>query len=70
MTRTFDHVARQVAPAGHWAGPPLDSVTLDYDARFRRRVVLAGDAGTRVLLDLAGLLALEVRVEHEAVLIE
>lgn len=53
MSPPFQHVARRVAEAGSWSGPPLDSLTLDYDARFRRRVVLTCDGGSQVLLDLS-----------------
>jgi len=52
MSAPFHQVARRVAPAGTWSSQPLDSVTLDYDERFRRRVVLTCDGGSRVLLDL------------------
>jgi urease accessory protein len=49
MTRAIEH-----ARAGQW---PLDqasaAVTLDFDARFRRRMMLTTDAGAEVLLDLA-----------------
>lgn len=41
-----------MALAGTWSETPVDSVTLDYDGRFRRRVVLEGDARTQVMLDL------------------
>ncbi|SMF02523.1 urease accessory protein [Tistlia consotensis] len=47
------------APAGHWpAGEALDSVTLDFDARHRRRIRLSGDRGTALLLDLPRAVAL------------
>lgn len=42
-----------ILPAGAWAGPPADRVSLDYDGRHRRRVVLTGDSGADYLLDLA-----------------
>jgi urease accessory protein len=38
---------------GQWSGPICDHVTLDYEGRHRRRIVLTGDHGTRLLLDLA-----------------
>jgi urease accessory protein len=45
--------AMRIEPAGHW---PRDaacgSVTLDHDARHRRRLRLATDAGEPFLLDL------------------
>ncbi|MDJ0607550.1 MAG: urease accessory protein UreE [Kiloniellales bacterium] len=53
MSNPVNHVARAVRPAGQWSGAPLDSATLDYEERFRRRIVLTCDGGTRVLLDLA-----------------
>lgn len=40
-------------PAGTWDGPAIDTVTLDFDARFRRRIVLGTDQGRELLLDLA-----------------
>lgn len=42
-----------ILPAGAWAGPPADQVTLDYDGRHRRRIVLTGASGQEYLLDLA-----------------
>ena len=36
----------------HSDAPPLDTVTLSYDDRFRRRIALTGDKGTTFLLDL------------------
>lgn len=48
MKRAVEHVA-----AGRWPdGEAADAVTLDYDARFRRRMVLHCDSGREVLLDL------------------
>ena len=45
--------AREVRAAGHWdAADAVDSVTLDAHERYRRRVVLSGERGTRFLLDL------------------
>lgn len=44
--------AIEVKPAGRWSGPPVDAVTLDYDDRHRRRIVMTGTGGTRFLLDL------------------
>ena len=35
-----------------FSGELLDTVTLDFDARFRRRVAMVGDQGTEFLLDL------------------
>ncbi|MGH6883915.1 urease accessory protein UreE [Hypericibacter sp.] len=44
--------AIEVQPAGQWHGPAVDSVTLDYQGRHRRRIAMAGSKGTRFLLDL------------------
>lgn len=52
MKAITQHIARRVAPSGTWTEAPLDSVTLDYDARYRRRLVLTCDGETQVLLDL------------------
>jgi len=39
--------------AGNWPGHKVvDSVTLDFDARYRRRMVLETDGGEKILLDL------------------
>jgi len=45
--------ATKTAPAGTWTEDAIDSVTLDYDARFRRRIALQTDGGKPLLLDLA-----------------
>lgn len=42
-----------ILPAGAWEGDAADSVTLDYDGRHRRRIVLTGASGASYLLDLA-----------------
>ena len=40
-------------PAGHWpADKAVGSLTLDFEARHRRRIRLAVDQGEEVLLDL------------------
>ena len=45
--------AREVRAAGHWDdGSAVDSITLDAHDRYRRRVVLSGERGTKFLLDL------------------
>jgi urease accessory protein len=44
--------ADQVIPAGHWSGAPADTVVLDFDGRYRRRVAMAGVGGLEFLLDL------------------
>ncbi len=36
----------------HSHEPPLDTVTLSYDDRYRRRIALTGDNGTAFMLDL------------------
>ena len=38
---------------GGWSGPIADHVTLDYEGRHRRRIVLTADHGMRFLLDFA-----------------
>ena len=45
--------AHTVLPHGHWSGPAADHITLDHDARHRRRWVYTADHGTLFLLDLA-----------------
>jgi urease accessory protein len=45
--------ADKVIPAGHWSGAPADSVVLDFDARYRRRVAMNGVGGLQFLLDLS-----------------
>ena len=44
--------ADKVIPAGHWSGAPADTVVLDFDARYRRRVTMTGVGGLEFLLDL------------------
>jgi urease accessory protein len=44
--------AHSVRPAGSWSGEPADSVVLDYDDRYRRRVAMTGVRGLAFLLDL------------------
>jgi len=44
--------ADKVIAAGDWSGEPADSVVLDYDERYRRRVVMTGVGGLAFLLDL------------------
>jgi urease accessory protein len=51
--------ASHVARAGTWRdAEPVDRVVLDADERYRRRIMLTGEAGTRFLLDLAETTAL------------
>jgi len=41
----------EVKRAGAWSAAPADRVVLDADDRQRRRVVLTGENGTKVLVD-------------------
>ncbi|HEY1941128.1 MAG TPA: urease accessory protein UreE [Roseiarcus sp.] len=45
--------AHNVLPSGAWSGEPADTVVLDYDERYRRRVAMTGVRGLEFLLDLA-----------------
>ena len=45
--------ADKVVPAGKWSGVPADTVVLDFDERYRRRVTMTGVGGLEFLLDLA-----------------
>ncbi len=46
--------ASQVLRAGSWrAADAIDRVVLDADERYRRRIVLTGESGSRFLLDFA-----------------
>jgi urease accessory protein len=45
--------ADTVIPAGHWSGVPADTVVLDFDERYRRRVTMTGVGGLEFLLDLS-----------------
>jgi len=54
MSETADIVAIvEIVPAKSWTGVPADRVSLDYDGRRRRRIVLTGASGGRYLLELA-----------------
>ncbi len=44
--------AHAVLPSGAWSGEPADTVVLDYDERYRRRVTMTGVRGLEFLLDL------------------
>ncbi len=44
--------AEKVIPAGRWSGAPADTVLLDFDERYRRRVTMTGVGGLEFLLDL------------------
>jgi urease accessory protein len=45
--------ADKVVPAGKWSGAPADTVVLDFDERYRRRVTMTAVGGLEFLLDLA-----------------
>src|SRR5271165_1709779 len=45
--------ADKVIAAGRWSGAPADTVVLDFDERYRRRVAMTGVGGLAFLLDLA-----------------
>jgi urease accessory protein len=56
--RAVKRAARPVR-AGAWrAADAIDRVVLDADERYRRRIVLVGERGTRLLLDFADVTAL------------
>lgn len=45
--------ATEVLPTGNWdAATAVDQVSIDFDRRFRRRILLVTDGGRNVLLDL------------------
>jgi urease accessory protein len=44
--------AMNVVPAGQWTGEPADSVVLDFDERYRRRIAMTGVGGLAFLLEL------------------
>jgi urease accessory protein len=51
--------ASRIVRAGTWrAAEAIDRVVLDADERYRRRIVLVGERGTRLLMDLAEVTAL------------
>ncbi len=52
MASELPHV-REILAADEWSGQAADHVVLDYDDRFRRRIVLQGRKGLRCLLDLS-----------------
>ena len=45
-------VVRTVLTQGSWHAEPVDTITLDFDQRYRRRVSLTSDGGRTFLLDL------------------
>lgn len=44
--------ATSVMPAADLQSEPIDIVVLDFDYRYRRRLVMTGEKGTQFLLDL------------------
>jgi len=44
--------ARSIRPADSWTGAPADTVVLDHDDRYRRRLAMTGVRGLVFLLDL------------------
>ena len=44
--------ADKVVPAGQWTGAPAETVVLDFEERYRRRVTMTGVGGLEFLLDL------------------
>jgi urease accessory protein len=44
--------ATKVRPAGSWRESAADRLTLDFDARHRRRMAMTGENGLAFLLDL------------------
>jgi urease accessory protein len=56
-------------PAGHWPeDEAIDALTLDFDARHRRRIRLTTDQGEDILIDLPRAIAIAdgdgLRLEH------
>src|SRR6476660_5341310 len=59
ITHSAIHRASTHRPAGHWPKEKAaGSLTLDFDARHRRRIRLTTDQGEDVLLDLAKAVAM------------
>lgn len=52
MTANLPRVV-EILPRSKWSAEPVDRVVLDYDGRFRRRIVLRGMRGTRFMLDFS-----------------
>jgi urease accessory protein len=44
--------AQKILRAGDWSGEAAQTVTLDFDRRFRRRLRFCTDQGAEILLDL------------------
>ncbi|HSG91084.1 MAG TPA: urease accessory protein UreE [Pseudomonadales bacterium] len=59
--------ALSIEAAGSWGGEAVDVVRLDFDDRHRRRMLLTGEGGLEVLLDLAEVPSLQ---EGDALLLE
>ena len=47
------NISARATSITHSHEPPLDTITLTYDDRYRRRIALIGDNGTKFTLDLA-----------------
>jgi urease accessory protein len=59
ITHSATHRASTHRPAGHWPKEKAaGSLTLDFDARHRRRIRLTADEGEDVLLDLPKAIAM------------
>ena len=54
----MDMRAIAVRQAADWSGESADTVVLDYDHRYRRRVAMTGSKGVAFLLDLPAAAAL------------
>jgi urease accessory protein len=52
MTANLPRVV-EILPRNKWSAEPIDRVVLDYDGRFRRRIVLRGTRGTRFMMEFA-----------------
>jgi urease accessory protein len=52
VTSQTHSAAKEVRAKGTWQGSAVDRVELDYDARFRRRILLTCLSGREVMLDL------------------
>lgn len=47
-----DLTAHIIKAKGNWSGTPKDRVVLCFDDRFRRRILLTGEKGTKILMSL------------------
>jgi urease accessory protein len=59
--------AQKILRAGEWSGEAAQSVTLDFDRRYRRRLRFSADQGAEILLDLPE--AIHIR-DGDALLLE